>query len=282
MPRTCLLTDSAAQFPNYTFSGQEHVRVVSYDVQLNGITYPGGGDLKASDLPNSAGERLAPGLISPTRDSFAELFLALGKEFDSILTLVQSDHLSRAYENASAAATSQTAGRDIVVVNSQTTSVGQGILVQLAAEALAAGASFTEIEHLVRRQIPHIYTLICTPGLSYLFHAGLVEHAQAVAGELLNFITVYSLEEERLTPLEKVRNYRNTIEVFTEFLEEFDKLNHIALIQGAPPLISETRSIRQFFQDTYPETTYSEHNLNLPLSIIFGPRVIGLVAAEQV
>ncbi len=256
--------------------------MLSYDIQLNGMIYLAGGDLKTSDLPNSAGDGYSPRLITPPQEALSQLLRSLGKEFDSILVLVQSDHLSHAYEIASAAVGNLAAFREIVVINSQTTSVGLGLLVEQAAEALASGATFSEIEHFVRRQIPHIYTILCTPGLSYLYHAGIVEHAQAIAGELLNFITIYSMEEERLTPLEKVRSYRNTIEVFTEFLGEFDDLYHIALIQSNPPLIQETRTVRQLFQEIYPDTAYTEHNLNLPLSIVLGPRAIGLVAAEKV
>ncbi len=133
----------------------------------------------------------------------------------------------------------------------------------------------------MRRQSAHIYTVICSPGLSYLYHSGIVDQAQAIVGEMLNMMPLFSIEDERLTPVEKVRNVRNTVELFIEFVEEFDKLRHIALIQCAPPLLPETRSIRQAFLERYPQTTYSEHNINLPSAILFGPRVVGLVAIEN-
>jgi fatty acid-binding protein DegV len=123
--------------------------------------------------------------------------------------------------------------------------------------------------------------IFCAPGLSYLYAAGVIDQAQAIVGEMLNFLPVFTLEEERITPLEKVRTYRNAVDLFAEFIEEFENLKHIALIQGTPSPISDTRQLRQLFQELYPRATYSEHNLNPPLAITFGPRFLGLIAIER-
>ena len=282
MHRVCLLTDSSAQFPNHAFSGQDQVRVIPFDIEVQGVLYPDGNNLKSTDFPATAGYFRGPKLVPPNEERFEQLYQTLFKEFDDILVLVQSEHLSKMYDVAARTATHFTSGRNIVIINSQTTSVGLGILVQLAADTLQQGGSFSDVEHIIRKQVPHIYTVFCTSGHSYLYHAGIIDKAQAVVAEMQNFITVFSLEEERLTPLEKVRNYRNTIEFFSEFLEEFDNLFHIALIQSTPPLIAETRAIRQLFLENYPDTSYTEHNLNPSLAVLFGPRLLGLVAAERI
>jgi len=282
MPRVCILTDSSAQFPRHTFPGQELIRIIPYDVELSGVLYLEGKDLKAAQLPIIADDKLNPKLIPPSEDKFIQWFNALGQDFNEILVVLQASSLSKAYQNALQAAASLQGSYLIQVINSQTTSAGLGTLVQIAAEAIKRGGSVTEVEHIIRNQVPHTYSVFCTPGLSYLYYAGVVDHAQAVVGELLNFLPVFTLEEDRLNALEKVRNYRATLEFFTEFLEEFEDIRHIALIQSIPPLILETRGLRQMFQEMYPAASYSEHNLNPPLAVLFGPRLLGLIILENI
>lgn len=281
MPRACILTDNSAQFPHHSFPGQDLVRVIPYDIELSGVFYPEGKDIKIAKLPISADDKLNPQLIPPSEEKFIQWFNVLGQDFTEILVILQAASISDAYLHAIQAVTALQGGYSIQVVNSQTTSAGLGTLVQIAAEAITNGASVTEAEHLVRSQVPHTYTIFCAPGLSYLFYAGIVDRAQAVVGEMLNFLPVFTLEEDQLTALEKVRNYRATMDYFTEFLEEFEDLRHIALIQSIPPLIQETRGLRQLFQEMHPNTSYSEHNLNPPLATVFGPRLLGLIIVEK-
>lgn len=282
MPRACILTDSSAQFPHHSFKGQDLVRIIPYDVELSSVIYPEGKDVKVANLPLSADNHLHPRLIPPSQDQFAEWFIALGQEYNEILVILQAASLSGAYVNALNAASSMQGSLAVQVINSQSTSAGLGTLVQIAAEGFSRGNPLADVEHKVRSQVPHTYSVFCAPGLSYLYHAGIVDKAQAVVGEMLNFLPIYTLEEERLTPLEKVRNYRATLDFFTEFIEEFEDLRHIALIQSVPPLVQETRTLRQFFQELYPNTTYSEHNLNTPLAVLFGPRLLGMIVVENI
>ncbi|MFA5836559.1 MAG: DegV family protein [Bellilinea sp.] len=278
----CILTDSSAQFPQHSFPGQNLVRVIPHDVEIGGKLYPEGKDVKIGSFPTSAFDPGTPRLVPPSSAKFADWFTALSREFNEILVVLQDNHFSAAYDNAVQAAVELKASRSIQVINAQTISAGLGVLVQIAAEALHNGAGAVETEHLIRRQIPHIYTVICTPGLSYLHQIGIIDRAQAIVGEMLNFIPVYTLEEERLTPLEKVRSYRQTVDLFVEFLEEFENLRHIALVQSIPPLLTDTRSVRLLFQEIYPNTSYSEHNINIPLAALLGPRALAMLAVEKI
>ena len=282
MLQTCILTDGSAQFPQHSFPGQNLVRVIPHDIEIGGKLYPDGKDVKIGAFPTSAFDPGTPRLVPPSPAKFADWFTALSREFNEILVVLHDNHFSAAYDNALQATVELKASRSIQVINAQTISAGLGVLVQIAAEALQNGASTVETERLIRRQIPHIYTVICTPGLSYLHQAGIIDRAQAIVGEMLNFIPVYTLEEERLTPLEKVRSYRQTVDLFVEFLEEFENLRHIALVQSIPPLLTDTRSVRQLFQEIYPNTSYSEHNINVPLAALLGPRALAMLAVEKI
>ena len=282
MRKTCILTDSSAQFPNHSFPGQNLVRIIHYDAEFRGQLFPEGKEFLSTNPPLRAAPGDHPRLISPSVEQFSSYYHGLAQEFDHIIVLCQSSHLSKAYENARAAAQSNNNSLPVLVINSHATSAGLGMLAQIAAEAAHSGLPLSDVEHIIRKQIGHIYTIFCTPGLSYLSAAGIIDPAQALVGEMLNFLPVFTLEEERVTPLEKVRNFRSALDLFAEFIEEFEHLRHIALIQSTPAPIPDTRPLRQLFHELYPDAKYSEHNLNPALTITFGPRFLGLIAVEKI
>ncbi|MHB0967093.1 MAG: DegV family protein, partial [Bellilinea sp.] len=162
MLQTCILTDGSAQFPQHSFPGQNLVRVIPHDIEIGGKLYPDGKDVKIGAFPTSAFDPGTPRLVPPSPAKFADWFTALSREFNEILVVLHDNHFSAAYDNALQATVELKASRSIQVINAQTISAGLGVLVQIAAEALQNGASTVETEHLIRRQIPHIYTVICT------------------------------------------------------------------------------------------------------------------------
>lgn len=281
MDSTCILTDSSAQFPQLGFSGRNDVRVVSFDVQINGQIYPEGHDLRASDLPPAANDSLNPRLIAPSVQAFVDLYLNLNQHYRDVLVITSSSRLNGAFDNAQQAAEEVQGRASITVIDSQTTSVGLGLIVQAAAEALAQGMPAAETVRMVRSLLPHTYIMLCTPAMSYLSYAGYIDPAQAFVGEMLGLMPIFTLEEGQLSAVEKVRNTRSLVDFMQEFICEFDELQHIAFIQSSPALSHEAKLMREHAQNCFPQTPFSEHTINLPLAIQIGPRSIALVAVEK-
>lgn len=281
MYSTCVLTDSSAQFPQPSFLGNHLVRVIPIDVEYEGQIYQEGKNFKINKLPPNASNSARPILHNPDPHHFQELFESLREVYDQILVILMSNRLSPIYDHATLSVVQKQYGSSVQIINSQTTSVGLGLLVQKAAALFDQGSSMSEVEKQIRKQIPHIYTLLCAPGLSYLFYAGLLDQAQAAIAEYLNMFPVFTLEDGRLSPLEKVRNQRAALDFFQEFINEFDDLDHIALLQGHPQMIQESRILKQFITEYSPQTPYSEHTINTTLASLIGPRCLGLVVAER-
>lgn len=281
MGSVCILTDTSAQFPQLAFPGRNLVRVLGLDVTLNGVVFEDGKDIKSNSLPATASAQLNPRVSAPRADRLHSLLNNLGQSYDDIIAILLSSQLSSVYETVSRAAEEVKGRIRVQMVDSQTTSVGLGILVQIAAEAAAAGVHPIEIERIVRSMIPHIYMVVCTPGLSYLSYAGYIDHAQATLGEMLNLLPIFTMEEGRLTPLEKVRNHRNMLDFFTEFLDEFDAIQHIAFLQSVQTSQADSRLLREHTEDFFEQTPFSEHTINLPLATLLGPRTQGLIVVEN-
>ncbi|MEZ0396718.1 MAG: DegV family protein [Anaerolineales bacterium] len=266
MARVCILTDSTAQFTRPNFPGQDRIYLLPFRLQT---------------ADQESGAACRPKVIPPSVHDFSRFFDELGREYDAILTLTLAASLSPAAEHARQAAGRGNKHVEIEVVDSGTTAAGLGLLVQAAAAAAAAGASLAEVEARVRSAIPRLYMLICIPELSYLSESGHLTPAQAIVGEMLGLMPIFSLEEGRLAPMEKVRTQRHLFESFQEFISEFDQPYHIALMRGVNHDTLRTRPLREYVQELFPQTHFTEHNINAHLAALLGPQSIGLIVVEE-
>lgn len=278
----CILTDSTVQFIHPSFKGHELVNIYTLPVSISKGEKNPSSNLLIESLPPSARNSFEPRLIIPTSEQFRQKYLDLSHSFNEIVVILHSSHISEAVMNAQEAADSVRGRISVQVIDSLSISVGLGYLIEAAASAAAENAPSTEIERLMRGLIPHIYSVFCIPGLTYLYYAGFLGKAQAVVGEMLGLLPIFSLEEGHITPVEKVRNSRHLIDFLQEFLDEFSDLDHISIIQSQPPMAHEIKTIREHAGLTFPHTPISEYPINLPLAALFGPRTLSVFAIEQV
>ncbi len=272
MPTVCILTDSTAQFTRPNFPGHPLVHIIPFGLQPD--------DRQMGKNPAKAAARMR--LIPPAPQEYLDQYMQLSRKYDSVLVITLASSLTVASQNAQAAAELYSNHTAIQVIDSQTIAVGLGLLVQAAAGAAAEGASFQEIEHWVRAAISRVYMLFCIPELSYLAGAGHLDFSQAAVGEMMGLLPIFTLEEGRLTPLEKVRTQRHLFESFAEFIDEFDHPDHIALIHGSSHTALRTRPLRTYVQENFPNTPFSEHPINPSVAALFGPQSIGLAIMEKI
>lgn len=280
MSKTCILTDSTAQFPSPAFEGRKRVNIIPLKVQIDGSFYENGDGLKATDLPVSANQQQSLEAHAPSVDEFEATFNRLGQWYSDIIAILHSSYLSETMANAQAAAALAQGHVNIHVIDSQTTAIGLGLLVQAAAEAAERGTHAEEIEYATRSLIPRIYTLFCIEGLTYLENSGYLGPAQALVGEYLKVMPIFVLEYGMLVPTQKARNYRHLVDIMHEFLCEFEQLEHIAILQGAPAFENETRALRERIADGFGDTPLSEHTIGATLATMIGPRSLGLFALQ--
>ncbi len=270
MSEVCILTDNTAQFVQPAFPGHERVYLIPFDLQ----TPPEQG--KASSRPGSSLPRLTP----PPTSEFLRYYRQLSQKYDAILVLTMSSLLSGAMANALAASEQFSNHCSVQVIDSQTVGIGLGMLVQAAAAAAAKGIPPAEIERKMRVAVPHIYILFCIPELMYLANAGHMGRSQAMVGEIMSMLPIFTLEDGRLVPSEKVRTPRHLFEAFQDFVAEFESPVHIALVHGPNHNTLRIRPLRQYLQEIFPHTPFSEHALQPHLTALFGPQSIGLFVSE--
>lgn len=275
-----ILTDAAVQFPQPTFTGRADIHILPYDISLNGQTCLEGEGVRTNTLPAYAPDGLNPRLLPPSQARMTALLQSLLAQPGEVIAILTSAQLSPMFGALERTVNALKVQPSVTLIDSQTSSSGLGLLVQLAAESVAHGRSLTEIERRIRHAIPRVYTLFSSAGLSYLHHAGFIDPAQAAVGEMLNLFPIFSLEEGRPSAIEKARNPRGLSDFFIEFLDEFDELDHIGIIQGHPAFTHEAHALKEYAQVHFPNTPVSELPINPSLATLIGPRSLGLVILE--
>jgi DegV family protein with EDD domain len=281
MSSTYILTDSSVQFTRHGFQGTNFLRIMPFHIKIKGTEIDLEQSFKVNQFPTSLQQDDIVELVPPSAQEFIDAILDLSRVATDILVIVMSGHLSPVLANVEEAAR-QTRGKvRMQIIDSQTTGIGLGFLVQLGAELAARGKPAADIEYQVRGRIPHIYSQFCLPCTTYLNKAGIMGFPQAVVGEMLTLMPVFSFEEGRIISVEKVRNSRHLLDNFQEFLDEFSELDTIAFMQSVPPLLTESRALKEHSSLMFAKTPFSEHTINPVLAALFGPRSVGIFAIEK-
>ena len=272
MPSICILTDGSAQFTHPNFPGHELVHIIPFN---------GHKTVCQEDQLQAGGVLAHKQMVCPSPQDFIHFYANLSRGYDSILVLTLSSLLNRTMKNALLALDECSYSARVEVIDTQTTAIGLGLLVELAAGAASKGAGLKEIDQQLRAGIPRIYMLFCIPELTYLASCGLMDYSQAMVAEMMGMLPIFAFEEGRLVPMEKVRTPRHLFEAFQDFMGEFESPSQIALLRTPVNGNLRANSFRGFVRDNFPLTLFSEHTLQPYLAAMFGPRSIGLVVMES-
>jgi len=283
MVSACVVTDSSAQFTNLTSDLQKLTTIIPLPISINGKVINFNESIKPGKLPKFASiGKLNSVIDAPSQDSIYDLFLNLGKSHETIFGIFLSSQLNPLVNIAEEAAFNLRGSIDIQVIDSRTTSIGLGFLVQKVAEQIQNGNPSHEINMYLRLMIPKVYSILCIPGLSYLNNNHFLDLGQAIIGELLGIFPLYSIEEGKLSPFGKARNLRNIVDYFVEFVEEFEKITEITLLQTAPPNSLLSQMLREQIVAIDPKLVLSEITINLTLASLFGPKTSGVFVLDSI
>lgn len=280
MARVIVVTDSNA-YLSPRLVERLGIHVLPHSVHLPQGTAREGQDL----LPSEYFRRLRQGrdgfmptASGPSLEEFIDLYGRLYKQSDQILSLHVSSHLSNTVENARMARRLFMGRCRIEVIDSYSTTVGLGYLVQAAAVAAASGRDLDDCIRLIRGMVPHIYVFFLVRHLPYLEREGRISPAQSLLGTMLDIMPLVQIEEGEIIPLEKVRNGQQGVEKLVDYVSEFGQLQRATILQQGFP--AETQMLLERLETIYPGQEFNVLSCNPSLAVHLGPEVLGVVVLE--
>jgi len=282
MSRVYIVTDSAATIDPAVVK-RLGINIVPLTIRIDGKEYRDGRSISAEELLlGMESEHLRPQIVGPRAEEFRRLYGQLTRSTDQIISLHSSANLSLVHREAQVAAREFLGRCDIVVMDSETLSLGLGILVQEAARMARASVPLNEIVRQLRGMIRRIYIVLVTSTLDYLEHSHLISPAQAILGTMLDIKPFLSIEEGKIVPMEKVRSRERAIDKLAEFASEFSAIEQMAILQSTPYPMGETKMLQERLSLVAPGMDIPILLYGPLLASHIGPNGIGLVVYEGV
>jgi DegV family protein with EDD domain len=214
---TAIVLDSTADFPDAQIRFP-NMRVVPLYVRFGEESFRDYVELDPHDF--YARLRTAPELPTtsqPTPQDFLTVYHALSA-YERIYSLHISSHLSGTFQSATIAAADE--GDRIRLVDTESASVGIGMLALAIQELLARGTTDDEVEDLCRRYRERAGILFTVDTLEFLAKGGRIGRGKALMGSLLNVKPILAIEDGEVHPVTRARGRAKAFEEFRKRFEE--------------------------------------------------------------
>ena len=255
------------------------ITVLPYTLVLDGREYLDGVDMTPEEfyrlLPNLNG-RYGTSSISP--GLFLETFQKLSRRYRGILVITISSSMSGVYNNARLAAESF---RDVpvMVLDSGTAALAQGLVVLRAAKAAKAGASLEECYRVAAEAASRVRLLAYISTFEYLRKSGRVKAVAALAADALSIKPVFAFREGKVELVGRRRSAERARELIAELVLEYWEENErkpleLAVFHASSP--SEADDLAKRIISRVPvagEVIFSE--FTPVMGIHTGPGVVG-------
>jgi DegV family protein with EDD domain len=279
VPPVKIVTDSNAYLPDGRAVGDLGIEVVPLTIRVGQHTYQEGVSIAHETLLRKlAQDPKSVSVEAPSEGEVAAMYKRLGRTTDKIVAIHLSGALNDIVEVSHAAAQGFLGRQRIIILDTATTSVGLGLIVEAAARAAAEEAPQAEIVRIVRGMIPHMYALFFSDTLDYLESWGRLGSAQALLGTMLDLKPVSTMEDGNLLPIEKVRNYTRAVDKLYDFIIEFSHIEQLYILQRG--FETEAAQLLERLEIVFPNREFPVIGYPPSLAVHIGPKAMGIMVYE--
>ncbi|MBN1249474.1 MAG: DegV family protein [Anaerolineae bacterium] len=222
-------------------------------------------------------------IVGPSPDDFRAVYERSLYRTNRMLVIVSSGRLSPVYQNARLAARDFMGRCDITILDSQTVSVGLGLLLERAGELLLRNdLPLAEVVRRIRGMIPRIYVTMISHTLDYIYRSGKLTSMQAILGAMLKIHPFIELEDGEMIPLEKSRRPERAIDKLVEFASEFARIKKLVVFQGYRVPDEEALDLKERLEQIAPSVEIPIIVYDPIIASHIGPEGLGLVVYEGV
>ncbi|HUI02412.1 MAG TPA: DegV family protein [Acidimicrobiales bacterium] len=177
-----------------------------------------------------------PATAAPSPGAFQEAFeRAASAGHDGVLCLTLSSGLSATYQAARTAAEAVASTVPVRVIDTQSVTMGQGLLALAAADMAARGDGLDAVAVAIdaMRARTHVYGVL--GGLDYLKRGGRIGGAAHLVGSLLSIKPVVEVRDGKVEVESKQRTRARSLQYLANKALEAGPIERLAVANGAAP-----------------------------------------------
>lgn len=161
--------------------------------------------------------KVMPSTSQPTPDDFMRVMQQITDAGDEAVVITITHKMSGTYQSANIAA-AEFPGK-VFVVDSQTVTIGEGILAELALSLAESGMSASDIAERLCKERENIEIIALLDTLEYLKRGGRISKTAAIAGGLLSIKPVISVFDGEINVLGKARGSKQGNNLLVQQIE---------------------------------------------------------------
>lgn len=217
-------------------------------------------------------EKLIESDVVPTTSqaapmAFVPYFDKVKENGDAAVVITLSSKLSGTYQSATIAAEDYS---DIYVVDSMSTTIGQGILVEYALSCVDKGMSAKEIADELSSIKERLIVVALLDTLEYLKKGGRISAAVAFAGGVLNIKPVVAIDKGEIVMLGKARGSKQANNLLVQEIEKAGGVDFdLPVLLGYTGLSDAL--LQKYIEDSKALWSHAKSELNVsPIGAVIG------------
>jgi DegV family protein with EDD domain len=275
MSKIAIVTDSSPNLPAETVQKYK-LHIVPQTIMFGDEAFLDGIEISTSEFYRRLREGPHhPKTTQPNPEDFTRAYEKVAPGHDGILAIVISSQLSGTYDSAITAAQSFTTV-PVRVVDSLSTSMGEGLAVLAAAELAAQGATLDEVEAAARYCVDNTKVIFVVDTLEFLHRGGRIGGASKFLGTALSIKPLLHFDQGRIEPLERVRTKAKAVDRMLELVTQYADGRPVqaAVIHAAVP--EEAAALRPRVRQALNCMELYEADLSPAIATHAGPGTIAV------
>ena len=274
-----IVTDSSADLPAQLVQ-ELGITVVPLYVRFGEKVYRDRVDISEDEFyQRLLHDPVHPSTIQPTPQDFASVYQKLSPKADGIVSIHMSAKLSGTYNSALQGKEMIEKGCPIEVVDSQTTSMGLGLIDIAAAIVAKAGEGLPTVMEEVKQAIPSIRLLFLLDTLEYLLLGGRIGKAKALLGSILNVKPVLTLKDGEVVPAGQVRSRAKGIDRLFDFVKSASNIQDLAVVYNTTP--DEAQALEERIGTIFTKEQIKLARVGPMLGVHSGPGALAVALREK-
>lgn len=267
-----------------TYLDEQEVGVIPHYYTVDEKIYGEEKELSVSEFYDALREGKKAATMASNPDVIRKRFEEYAQQGKDILHISFSSALSVAYDNIVGGANEimgKYPGMKIIVIDTRSASLGEGIMIRKAVEMKQEGKTIEETAEWVRENSPHLNIQFTVDDLNFLYRGGRLSRSSAILGTVIDIKPIlYVNREGELVPFDKVRGRKKVlmtlVENMAERLGEYkDKQVFIGVVHGDCEM--DARYVANMITERFGYTDIEIRPIGPSIGVHTGPGAVALI-----